>query len=114
MKARNGLHVLQSEWASIVFADQPVEHEREGDFRRARVFSILEKFVNEVRPVGVKVLEDVEVDLAPIGIQAVDELAASLNQSLEVCTVMLSACHLTLHYEVTNFATKPSRVAFSI
>jgi hypothetical protein len=54
----------------------------------------------------------VEVDLAPIGIQAVDELAASLNQSPEACTVMLCACHVTLRYEATILP--PSKVAFAI
>ena len=64
-----------------------------------------------MRPVGVKVLEDVEINLPAIGVEPVDKFAATLYQSLEVLAVSLRACHLMLPYEVANFATKPSSEA---
>jgi hypothetical protein len=76
-----------------MLADEAVGRERKGHFRSARVLGVLKKLVDEVRAVGIEVLEDVEVDFPAIGVEAVDELAAALNQSLEVCAVLLSARH---------------------
>jgi hypothetical protein len=65
-----------------------------------------------MRPVGVEVLENVEVDFALVGFKALDELAAALDQLLEIRGVILSDRHLRLPYDVPNFAARPSRVAF--
>jgi hypothetical protein len=72
---------------AIVFTDKPVACQGKADFRRACVLGILEKFVNEMRAVWVEVLEDIEVDFPSLGVEAVDELTATLNQSLKVFAV---------------------------
>ena len=93
-----------------MFTDQPLRREREGNFRRARVLGVLEKLVNEVRAVGIKILENIEVDLPLVGVEAVDELASALHQPLKFGTV-LPARHLTPPHATANFATRPSSVA---
>jgi hypothetical protein len=44
-----------------------------------------------MRTVWIEVLKDVEVYLAAVGVETVDELAATVNQSLEVVPLILPA-----------------------
>ena len=94
--------------------------ERERNLRCACVLGILEKLIDEVSAIRVEVLEDVEVDFALVGIKAVDELAALVDQIVEevaaservVAAVVI--CSLMFLTTVANFAAKPSSVALPV
>lgn len=67
--------------------------------------------------IGIKVFEDVEVDLALVRIKGVDKFAALLDPFPEKPFALgCSVSHVELPdiYEVANFAASPSSVALPI